>query len=884
MLIGPSCSGKSTFVKEILIPQLTKPFDKTKNFKPNIQYISSDDIRRELIGMDMEKYDNIMTESSDQAFKMLFTKLDMVTSYPINSEFVILDTTGLSEEFRNQVLDIAEKNNYNVDAIIFDYKKIDEYKKTFKSNNLENTSPNGRVIANHVKRLKTEVMKTMNRRKYNRITKIKSKDFLKENIDLECFDSNNSKLLEPMVNVYVTDYEKYVNNILSSDYEWIVIGDVHGCIDELKELIKKYGFEIKDNTIIDTPNTKDFGIILIGDIVDKSSEKKIEETLRFVHKNMTVMKDRLQLIKGNHEDMVWKWVTNHSSLEINEKRLHEKEIYYNTANLLEKDNELKTIFLEIFENMKYWVKTIGTKKRSFVATHAPCEIKFLEKMDKHSSYKQMKCASRSKNLDKTSDELLPYLKEEAVKNQPIHIFGHMGQNSVKTFKNKVCIDTSCVYGHKLTGYTVNQSKPFIQSVNAIGTKNTVNYYNDDLFSEIYKEKNTTQIDNLNVSNQKRLNYIVENGINYISGTISPADKDEETGELESLKSGLDYYKGKVDEVVLQPKYMGSRAQLYLNRDIEKCYATSRNGYKIKQDISVVFKQQLKEHEKFMIANDLEEILLDGELMPWAAIGSGLIDKQFRVIDEALKSEIQLLEENGFDEAFGNLVDEWKESGFENVKHSMSKKELQAKFGHAYNNYKLIKPEFERWQTIDKHKEAWKIYHEQVEIYGDESIDIHFKPFRLLKAIKTDGSIWEHSLNNAEQFKTFNNDEIYVYKFSDDNFEAVQKWYNKITQNEKMEGCVIKPNVKCVSESVAPFLKVRNPNYLTIIYGYDMYFPKKFEKLFKQKNINKKIKLSISEYKLAEQMLKTPIKTDEFKQIVANLLFENEKESEIDPRL
>ena len=39
MMIGPSGSGKSTFAKKVLIPQLTKPFDKSKNFKPNIQYI-----------------------------------------------------------------------------------------------------------------------------------------------------------------------------------------------------------------------------------------------------------------------------------------------------------------------------------------------------------------------------------------------------------------------------------------------------------------------------------------------------------------------------------------------------------------------------------------------------------------------------------------------------------------------------------------------------------------------------------------------------------------------------------------------------------------------------------------------------------------------------
>lgn len=888
MLIGPSGSGKSTFAKEIIIPQLSKPFDKTKNFKPNIQYISSDEIRRDLIGMDADKFDNVMTESSELAFKLLFTKLDMVTTYPINAEFVILDTTGLSEDFRNQVLEIAEKNNYNVDAIIFDYKKVDDYKKNFTDDKFKGKETGGKIIAGHMKRLRTEVMKTMQRGKYNRITKIKSKDFLKEEFDLVSHNSTTGVgaydvWLEPTVKIFAWDYEKYVDRILPRKYDWVTIGDVHGCIDELKELITKYGFEIDGDIIKDTPKSENIGLILAGDIVDKSTEDKIEETLRFVHKNMKLMGDRLQLIMGNHEEMVWKWVTNHPSLEKTEKRLHEKEVYYNTSGLLEKNDELKQIFLEIFDNMKGWVKTIGTTNRSFIVTHAPCPINVLEKMDGKSLRKQYKCLSRSKNPDKTNDEITPYLKEEAVNNQPVHIFGHMGQSSVRTFKNKVCIDTGCVYGHKLVGYSVNGARPFIQSVSAIGEKKGRNDFGNELFAEVAKERGTVRIDDLSETNQKRLDYIIENGISYIGGTISPADKDEETGKLESLKAGLDYYKGKVDEVVLQPKYMGSRAQMYLNRDIEKCYATSRNGYKIRQDIGNVLEDELKRHTSFMDKHNLSEIILDGELMPWAAIGAGLIEKQFVTIDKALESEISFLEENGFDTTFEELIDSYYKSGFTDDMGKLSKKEMSDKYGHAYNNFKDLKWEIERYQPIEKHKEAWKVYHEQVEIYGAEG-EIHFKPFRLLKAIDTIGNVVEVDMTNSEQFAEFNNDEIYVYNFSDGDLDSVEDWYNRITQDEKMEGCVIKPNTKEVPEWVAPFMKVRNPNYLTIIYGYDMYFPKKFEKLFRQKNINKKVKASIQEYKLGEQMLKSDVNSDGFKQIVANFMFENEKENGIDPRL
>jgi hypothetical protein len=76
--------------------------------------------------------------------------------------------------------------------------------------------------------------------------------------------------------------------------------------------------------------------------------------------------------------------------------------------------------------------------------------------------------------------------------------------------------------------------------------------------------------------------------------------------------------------------------------------------------------------------------------------------------------------------------------------------MSDKYGHAYNNFKDLKWEIERYQPIEKHKEAWKVYHEQVEIYGAEG-EIHFKPFRLLKAVDTNGNVVDVDMTNSEQF-------------------------------------------------------------------------------------------------------------------------------------
>ena len=118
MLIGSTECGKTTFAKEVLIPGL-RFTDESRNVKANVQYFSSDSIRQEVLGYEYDKYDQVMLEASEQAFHLLFEKLKMATSFPVNAEFVVVDTTGLAEEFRAKVREIAQANNYNLEVILF---------------------------------------------------------------------------------------------------------------------------------------------------------------------------------------------------------------------------------------------------------------------------------------------------------------------------------------------------------------------------------------------------------------------------------------------------------------------------------------------------------------------------------------------------------------------------------------------------------------------------------------------------------------------------------------------------------------------------------------------------------------------------------------------
>ena len=120
--------------------------------------------------------------------------------------------------------------------------------------------------------------------------------------------------------------------------------------------------------------------------------------------------------------------------------------------------------------------------------------------------------------------------------------------------------------------------------------------------------------------------------------MSPCDKDFENNSLESLDKGIEYFRSKgVKRLIIQPKYMGSRCNLILSKNLEECKMFSRNGYEIREDrlnlsdsksIKDLYKElQLKYKDLFEELN-AKRILFDGELLPWNVMGKGLIAKDF----------------------------------------------------------------------------------------------------------------------------------------------------------------------------------------------------------------------------------------------------------------
>ncbi|SDG26176.1 ATP dependent DNA ligase domain-containing protein [Fontibacillus panacisegetis] len=850
MLVGSTECGKTTFAKEVLIPGLRFE-DANTNLKANVQYLSSDQIRQEVLGYDYDKYDQVMLEASEQAFHLLFEKLKMVTSYPVNAEFVVVDTTGLAEDFRKKVKSIAQSNHYHLEVIVFDYRKREDYYASERSKKL---------ITNHINRLKKDVLGSLSREGYDKIHKVRAKDF---------YLKNEGKANSDYC-VVIEDLNAYAETFLLQDQRYIIVGDVHECVDDLTSLLKDYGYQIEAGELIAGEKLRNTKIILVGDWMDKG--KNTQAVIEFLYHN----REHFLFVMGNHENFVYKYLKGEIN-GVDKELLH---TYFDSTEVLQSNAELMLKFEHLISVSKPFYRYVGTVGSSYVITHAPCKNKYIGKLDIQSIRQQRNFRI---NREASLEEQLAFLQEEAVRNYPYHIFGHVAAKQSFRIRNKIHLDTGAVHGNGLTSVMISY-KPFMKS-----HKSRTAVINEEL-QVLFKEKRKVSIEDLGEDDVRRLNYCSRNKINFISGTMSPADKDQDTLELESLKRGLDYFKEHgIHQIVLQPKYMGSRCNIYLHKELDQCFAVSRNGYKVNQvDLTEVYDKLLVKFGGYMDQHHIRMLILDGELMPWNALGEGLIKRQFKPIEKALETELEFLQQNGFESALQSLTQEYEVSGYAQDQSRISKGALSEKYGSSvYQNYKYLHEIQETYVPLADHVRAYEMYKRQLDLYAEEGI-MEYKPFAILKMVFDSGEEQIPQWNTSEMYAFLSEDEAVTLDLSDsESYELAEQFFSKLTMENHMEGVVIKPEVW--DGRTVPYMKVRNPDYLSIIYGYDYQFPHKYRKLMKQKNIARKLRTSLNEYKLGVDMLgirQADIAPGDeaYREIAANLLFEVAQEQEIDPRL
>lgn len=849
--IGISGSAKSTKAKQL------NELAQNKGLRSVI--LSSDDCRHELLLSDgFHHHDREMGHVSDKAFDLLAKKMELYLKWPYNANLIILDSMHLQREDRQRIIDMANKYCYDIIAITMDYPNAEDYFLGL------DEKYNKKLISQQLRRFHSKTLPELGRKLYDDLIRIKSKS---EPIELEC-----------SFNISISS----VN--LPADRHDFIVSDIHECIESFKALLKKAGFEIEkivDDSISNGKEKEkiigreDTRIIIAGDFLDKGNKTK--ETIKFLHDNI----DRIHFVWGGHESFVYR--------QLNGQVKKANISNYSSIPILEKDEELKQKFFDICYRMKPFYQG-----KHFIVTHAGCENKFLGKTQEHAIR-----AQRYYHIDRLDDSIddeiwledrrkwLKYLKEDAEACHPIHTFGHESWRNNFIYKNKVHLDTGCVSGGRLSGIEISKWTGEYKLYR-------VECMDEDMLKERLREfslDSKIELEELEDKDYNRLKNYAKNKINFISGTMCPADKRE--NELESIDDALDYFKHKgIGRVMLQIKYMGSRCNIYLFDDIEKSYAVSRNGFLIRNlDISNIYKKLRDRLDNYFKSNNLEMMIIDGELLPWSALGGDLIDTTFQAINKGILSELDLLKNNGFEEQLANLKKQYEESQFESDKCNMKKEDLYAKYGaQKYEAYKLLSHFY--MPDLHEMERLHNLYSKQLGIYAKPFLSqeqLCYQPFSILKSVKKNGEEnYYLGDGNDKLFRMVNDDEYVICELNQDGYNMAKSFFDHVTKQLNLEGIVIKP-LKVDPDHCAPFIKVRSPNYLTIIYGYDYLDKNKYQMLLNQKRINKKLKKSIEEWRLGKKLLEIPYKeisenNPKYMDLMTKMIIETNDEKTIDPRL
>ena len=387
--------------------------------------------------------------------------------------------------------------------------------------------------------------------------------------------------------------------------------------------------------------------------------------------------------------------------------------------------------------------------------------------------------------------------------------------------------------------------------------------------------------------KKRIDWFCKNKINAFSPTISPAPKSAERNEIESLYEGLRWFVDRgVNELLVQKKYMGSYCDIYLHKELTDSYLVSRNGYKINHLNRTQWLDALTDLHARFSWSDTAIRIIQSELMPWSALGKGLIANEFSAYYISHQIHADYLQQSDLYAKINQIRQKPEYKAFVADAKTLSSKELKDKYpNHIIRQYQSVRDM--KLLDLPNYAKNISLFKKELDIFGKEA-PIYFKPFNILKEIKDDGT--QVFVNDNLSFQQINDDEFLHYTFTDEaDFEAkypeIRAWVDKMNANEE-EGVVIKPR-KAFLPAMPPAFKVRNNDYLTLIYGVD--FQDRLQEQINKRNIKGKLKCSINDWVINAKLLQTPYadiheENYEFKNLVLDRILGEEIENQLDSRL
>ncbi len=843
LLIGPSGSGKSTFAR--------------KHFKPT--EILSSDFCRGLVSDD---------ETDQTATNDAFEVLRFITSKRLAAgKLTVIDATNVQPEARKPLLALAREYHYLTVAVVFNMStKICQERNEARPD--RNLKPH--VIRQQSQQLRRS-LRNLKREGFQRFVYVMSTPETVEAIRVE---------RQPLW-----------TNRTDEQGPFDIIGDVHGCFDELVELLKELRYEISTQpngeTVVEPPQNRK--AIFVGDFVDRGP--KVAEVLRLI---MRMQKTGAAIcVPGNHDVKLVRALRGK-----NVKPTH--GLAESLSQLEKTSTQFKTQVAEFLDGLvSHYVLDNG----KLVVAHAGMKAE----LQGRASGRVREFALYGETTGEIDEFGLPIRSNWAdeYRGDAMVVYGHTPVVEPQWVNRTINIDTGCVFGGKLTALRYPEKE--LVSVRAHQT-----YYEPTkpLLDEVDKlpsVKTQPSGDILNVNDvlgkrviSTRLHHNVtireENAITalevmsrfaidpkwliYLPPTMSPTETTNRLGLLEHPTEAFTYYRRQgVSNVIWEEKHMGSRAVVVVCRDPETakkrfgvtdntlgvCYTRTGRRFFGDTAIETELLRQVKtavDRVGYWETLNTDWICFDCELMPWSVKAQQLLQQQYAPVGASARVALR--------EAVASL-------------------ETAAERGIEVNS--ILNDYRQRTEAVDEYINAYQQYCWQVQSIAD----LKLAPFHLLA---TEGTVYfnkDHlwhmemltKLCQSSQDNLLLATSYGVVDLTDDTnqAEAICRWEELTEQGG--EGIVIKPLDFIVQGKrglIQPAIKCRGREYLRIIYGPEYTLPQNLERL-RSRGLSHKRSLALREFALGVEALERFVRREPLSRVhectFGILALESEA---VDPRL
>jgi protein phosphatase len=840
VLIGASGSGKSTFAR--------------KHFKPT--EVLSSDYCRGLVSDD---------ENNQAATGDAFEVLHFIARKRLAAgKITVVDATNVQPEARASLVELAREFHCLPVAIVLNLPE--------KLCRERNQSRADRTFGPHVVRQQVQQLRRSIR-----------------HLNTEGFRHVFVLNSEDEVVSATIERQPLWNNLKHEHGPFDIIGDIHGCYDELIALIAKLGYAIEETptgAVIKPPDGRK--LIFLGDIVDRGP--RITQVLKLV---MNAVESGAALcVPGNHDMKLMR--------KLRGRDVHVRHGLAESLEQLEAESaEFRTKVAAFIDDLVSHYVLDGGK---LVVAHAGMK----ESMQGRGSGRVRDFALYGETTGETDEFGLPIRFNWAAeyRGKATVVYGHTPVPQPEWLNRTINIDTGCVFGGKLTALrypekelvSVPANQTYAQSARPFLIETepaplSAQQQHDDLLDmeDVQGKRiiSTRLASNVTIREENAaaaLEVMSRFAANpkwliYLPPTMSPSETTKEPGLLEHPAEAFAYFRNEgIPKVICEQKHMGSRAVVVVCRSEE---AVRRRFGIINEGIGICHTRTGRRFfDDSRIENALLEtvrsaldragfwdefktdwVCLDCELMPWSAKAQALVKDQYAAVAAAAR---------------GALTE---------VMSSLS-----TAAGNGADVQELLNRHRERQKLANDYVQAYQRYCWPVSSLGD----LKLAPFHLLA---TEGQVHigkDHAWHMETLAKLCAADSglllatpFKLVDVTDANSQSDGiQWWQELTDSGG-EGMVVKP-LDFVARGrkglVQPAVKCRGKEYLRIIYGPEYTLPENLERL-RSRGLSTKRSLAIREFALGIEALERFVRQEPLRRVHECVFGVLALESEpVDPRL